>query len=78
MAGPRAQLPLAQRIVQARFKAALLLVMLTSSQFDELDAAIGDDLLHNGTKLEETAVLLPRAEPHDIFYPGAVVQLRSR
>ena len=63
-----------QRIVDARFKTALLLVVADFQPiFDELNAAFDDESFNLWTKLEEAAVLFFRAKPHHVLHAGAVV-----
>src|SRR4029077_12860955 len=68
------ELPLAQRIVDPRFKTALLfLVAYFQPILDELDAAVYDVFFDLRAKFEEMVVLFFGAEAHDIFHAGAVV-----
>src|SRR5215471_16564349 len=69
----RTQFPLAQRIVNARFKAALLFLIANFQPvFDELDALVDDGFFDLRAKSEEVAMLFLRAETHDIFHTSAV------
>src|SRR5580704_4967274 len=64
----------AERILEARFEAALLF-LLTDFQpiLDEDDAGVGNIFLHSGAKFEELAILLLSAKAHDALHAGAVV-----
>jgi hypothetical protein len=69
-----AQLPLAERIADARLEATpLLLVAHLQPYLDQLNAAVHDELLDQGAQFQETPVLLLGAEAHDVLHPGAVV-----
>src|SRR5262249_2796981 len=70
----RTQLPLPQRVVDARFKTALLLLIAhLEPDFDELDSAIDNVLLHLGAILQKSLILFLIAETHHMLHPGAVV-----
>src|ERR1700716_2271919 len=69
-----AQLPLADRIVDSRLEAFLLLLLADlQPDLDEPDAAVDDELLDERTELKKALVLLGRAEAHDVFDAGPVV-----
>ena len=69
-----AQLPLPQRIVDARPEPPLLLLVADlEPELDEDDAAVDDVLLEHRAQLEEPLVLLVGAEPHHVLDAGAVV-----
>ena len=70
----RAQLPLPDRIVDARHEAPFLLLLADlEPDLDQPDAAIDDELLDDRAELEEALVLLGRAEAHDVLDAGAIV-----
>jgi hypothetical protein len=69
-----AQLPLTDRIVDARLEPPLLfLVADLEPQLDERYTPGDDVLLDFGTPIEEASVLVRRAKPHDVLDAGAVV-----
>ena len=70
----RAQLPLPDRIVDARHETALLLLLTDlEPDLEQPDAAIDHELLDDRAELEEALVLLGRAEAHDVLDAGPVV-----
>src|SRR6266850_4084375 len=70
----RAELPLADGIVDARLEAALLfLVADFEPELDELDAAINQVPFHHRSEVEKPPVFLLRAETHHVLDAGAVV-----
>src|SRR5258708_15768553 len=70
----RAQLPLANRIVNARLEALLLLLLADlEPDLDEPGSVLDEELLDDRTEFKKALVLLGRAEAHDVFDPGAVV-----
>src|SRR4029077_14469130 len=70
----RAQLPLAQRIFDTGFEAALLLgLAYLEPVLDQLDAVVDDVHLELGANLQEALVLLFRAEAHHVLDASPVV-----
>src|SRR6516164_6222521 len=70
----RAQLPLAERIVDARPEAPLLLLLTDlQPELDQDDARLDDVALELGAVLDEVPVLVLRAELHYILDAGPVV-----
>src|SRR5262249_57414467 len=70
----RAQLPLPQRIFDAGLEAPLLfLIAHFEPILDEQDTIIDHEQLKLGADLEETTVLLRRAEAHYVLDAGPVV-----
>ena len=70
----RAELQLAQRVIDPSFKtASVFLITHFEPDLDELNACVGDVLFHLWTDSQESLVLLGRAEPHHMFHVGQVV-----
>src|SRR4030095_12520044 len=68
------ELPLAQRILDARFEPSLLLFLTyLQPDLDEPETGMDDVALEDRAVLEEIPVLLFRAEAHHILDAGAVV-----
>src|SRR4030095_14928211 len=70
----RAEFPLAERIVDARLEAALLLLVTDlQPDFDQVDAFIHDVLLDLRTNFQKAGVIFLRAKAHHVFDARAVV-----
>lgn len=65
---------MAQRIVDPRFKPALLFVIADFQPvLNQLDTSVYDEFFDLWTNFEEVAVLFFRAKPHDMLYASADV-----
>src|SRR4030095_8064603 len=70
----RTEFPLAQRVVDAGFEAALLLLVARfQPEFDQLDAAIHDVFFDLWADVEEAAMLLLSTKAHHRLHTSAVI-----
>jgi hypothetical protein len=75
----RAELPLPQRVVDAREKALLLLLLADlQPEFDENDASVGDVFLDFRTDLRKRPTSLGLINPMTFSTPARLYQLRSK
>jgi hypothetical protein len=75
----RAQLPLADRIFDARPEAPLLLLLADlQPDLDEPGAAVDDELLDDGAKFEKALCSLDEQKPMTYSTPARLYQLRSK